>query len=156
MKKYLITFLLFAISGTTIIAQNNQQNRINAEKIAFFTRNLDLSSQEAEAFWPVYNDYSNRKAKITQEINSVLRYAGQNFRNMSEEEMEEYGDRLVRLKLQEAELLVEYHKKFKEVLQVDKVMRLYNTENRFKTYLLEQLKQRRETRQTPQQRRRQF
>jgi len=32
-------------------------NKLESYKIAFITRKLDLSSEEAQKFWPVYNKY---------------------------------------------------------------------------------------------------
>lgn len=43
--------------------RNMQQNRerIEAQKVAFITNKLDLSSAEAEKFWPVYNDFKDEQ-----------------------------------------------------------------------------------------------
>ena len=35
-----------------------------AMKIAYFTENLGLTSQEAEKFWPLYNKYEQDKAEL--------------------------------------------------------------------------------------------
>ena len=37
-------------------AMQGDGEKLTAYKIAFFTRNLDLTPAEAEKFWPVYND----------------------------------------------------------------------------------------------------
>ena len=41
----------------------NFQDRIKAQKIAFFTEKIQLTVQEAERFWPVYNEFENDKNK---------------------------------------------------------------------------------------------
>lgn len=59
MKKYLlITFLL--LSGfTQLKAQEDpeENSKIEALKIAFISKKLDLTPDEAQKFWPVYNQY---------------------------------------------------------------------------------------------------
>jgi hypothetical protein len=62
---------------------------------------------------------------------------------MSEQEKTESADRIVRIITEDAELSSEFHIKFGEVLGDARVLRLYQTEEQFKNYLLRQLQQRR-------------
>jgi len=39
--------------------------KLNAYKIAFFTKKMDLSSQEAEKFWPLYNEFQDKRSRIS-------------------------------------------------------------------------------------------
>lgn len=64
MKKLLFTIIIIAFAGSPLLGQENQTGRIEAEKIAFFTRRMDLSPEEAKLFWPVYNDFVSRRNKI--------------------------------------------------------------------------------------------
>jgi hypothetical protein len=41
---------------------------------------------------------------------------------------------------QESDLLVEYNKKFKQILSPEKIMKLYQADYDFKTYLLRQIR----------------
>jgi hypothetical protein len=143
MKRFILILLILpTLAGLAMNAQNNQ--RIAAEKVAFFTRRLNLSVEEAEKFWPVYNDYSNRKDKIIQDRNNLMKYAAQNKDNLSAKELDEAGDKVVEYITEEAELTRQYHEKFKEVLAPEKVVQLYYLDQQFKAYLLNQLQQRRQ------------
>lgn len=146
MKKYIVIISLFVIYMGTAMGQENRREVIAAQKVAFFTRQLDLSSEEARFFWPVYDEFSEKRDAIVNQRGEITRGVGRNFRNMSEKELEEAGDKIIELDLEEARLKSEYHKKFKEVLPPSKVVRLYNAENGFKNYLLQQLRSRREDR----------
>ncbi|HCC71732.1 MAG TPA: hypothetical protein DEQ09_11350 [Bacteroidales bacterium] len=152
MKKYCLLIIIFVFSLATATAQENRREVIAAQKVAYFTRQLSLSPQEARLFWPVYDEFTAKRDKIVEQRNTITRNVGKNFRNMSEKELEEAGDELIRLNLQEAELKAEYHNKFKEVLTPSKVVRLYHAENGFKNYLLNQLRSRRENMQANQRR----
>lgn len=55
MKRFLLlTVLVFAV--LFVPAQNG--NRLEALKIAYITNKLNLSPEEAQKFWPIYNSYS--------------------------------------------------------------------------------------------------
>ena len=45
-------------------AQNPNLEKLNTYKIGFFTKKLNLTSSEAEKFWPVYNEYQKQKNQI--------------------------------------------------------------------------------------------
>ena len=55
MKRFLLFIILF-LASFTIRAQNG--NRLEALKIAYITNKLNLSPEEAQKFWPIYNQYS--------------------------------------------------------------------------------------------------
>lgn len=141
MKRFYLV-LVFALCLSSLFAQERRREVIEAQKVAFFTRMLDLSPEEARLFWPVYDAYTAKRNKIVEQRNNISQEVGANFRTMTEKELEEAGDELVRLDLLEAGLKAEYHDKFKEALSPSKVVRLYYTENRFKNYLLNQLRSR--------------
>jgi hypothetical protein len=147
---FLIGLTVFPLMQVT--AQNPNIDKLNAYKIAFFTKRLNLTSQEAEKFWPVYNDYQNKRNLIQNERQFLNRNINQNELNMSEKEMIEAGDKHVALQVQEAALSQEYHKKFKEVLSPVKIIRLYQAENQYRMQLLNELKDRQSLRNNPQQR----
>ena len=142
MKRGIIVLLILA--GITISeadAQNQGREKLDAYKIAFFTKRLNLTPQEAEKFWPVYNEFQNKRNSIQTERMQLNRNVNQNELNMSEKDMIEAGDKLISLQMQEANLAMEYHKKFKEILSPVKVIRLYQAENQYRLQLLNELKQ---------------
>ena len=65
----------------------------------------------------------------------------QDQRTLSDNDIEKLGDEYVASVIEEAELLQTYHARFKEILPIRKVMRVYNTEIQFKNYLLRQIQQ---------------
>ena len=62
MKKYIILFFVIFISFSWVKAQDGSETRgekVEALKIAFITQKLQLTPDEAQKFWPVYNQYEN-------------------------------------------------------------------------------------------------
>jgi hypothetical protein len=143
MKRGMLVLLFLAmVPVLRLSAQNPNRERLNDYKIAFFTKRLNLTSQEAERFWPVYNEFQNKKISIQQERGSLNRTVNQNSANMSEKELTEAGDKIISLQMNEANLALEFHKKFKEILPPLKVVRLYQAENQYRLTLLNELQDR--------------
>ena len=141
MKKVIIILAALAVLPLSMVtAQNPNREKLNAYKIAFFTRRMNLTSQEAEKFWPVYNEFQDKRNAIQIERQTLNRNFNQNELNMTEKELIEAGDKTIELQVQEASLAQAYHKKFKEILSPVKVIRLYQAENQYRLLLLNELK----------------
>ncbi len=142
-RSILLIILLAActVPGNTQGVPGRTQERFNAQRIAFFTERLRLTPEEAKEFWPVYNEYQDEKNKVIEKRRELTRHLIQNQQTLSDREIEEAGDKYVATVIEEAELLTAYHARFKEVLPIRKVPRIYHTENQFKNYLLRQIQQ---------------
>jgi len=143
-KRIKIALPIFILALLIFFAcKNNQQKSeemLKAEKIAFFTEKLNLTPQEAESFWPVYNEYWERKNQIIDNKRTAMKYCSKNIDTMNDEEIVKYADMYVNFQKQESELLLEFNEKFKKVLPPQKVLKLYQTDYDFKMYLLHQIK----------------
>jgi hypothetical protein len=152
MKKTLINngllLILTAVLTPGIFAQTRPQleERLQAQKTAFFTERMELTVKDAEKFWPVYNDYSSRKEKISLESSTTLRYFHRNAANLSEQETKDLLDKYTGYQQQDHELFMEYDKKFREILSPSKILKLYSAELQFRQHLLEQLRDQRQER----------
>jgi hypothetical protein len=153
MKRAMIILLVLAgFPFLQATAQNPNLEKLNAYKIAFFTRRLNLTSQEAEKFWPVYNEFQDKRNAIQIERQTWNRNINQNELNMSDKEIIEAGDKHVALQVQEAALTQEYHKRFREILSPVKIIKLYQAENQYRLQLLNELKDKQPLRNNLQQR----
>ncbi|HWB24287.1 MAG TPA: hypothetical protein VG738_02355 [Chitinophagaceae bacterium] len=60
MKKiYLAIFFLLSCTYICVGQPGAGRQKVEAIKIAYITKELNLSPAEAQRFWPVYNSYSN-------------------------------------------------------------------------------------------------
>lgn len=117
--------------------------KIQAEKIAFFTEKMNITPSEATVFWPMYNEYQEKKHEINKRKNSVLTYYKTNQENLNEPEIKRLTDRYVSYQQEEAKLLETYTSRFKEILPIEKVLQIYITEAEFRKYLIEQIRKKR-------------
>jgi hypothetical protein len=132
------------LPGTKIQSQTSQEERrdnLQQQKVSFFTENLQLTPDESARFWPVYNDYQNRRDRIIRDRNTLLKYYESNKNNMAEDEAGELITKYIGFQKEETTLLESYTKKFEEFLPAKKVMRIYICELDFKKWLLLNLRQ---------------
>lgn len=143
----LASFLLFNLSSVAQEPIGKQPNtekqkrheKIKAMKVAYITTKLELTSGEAEKFWPVYNEFS----KKTHEQESIRR------KKMKENKGKELSDKeineLIKLNFDTEQKVLDlkraYDSKFKAVLSVKKVGKLYIAEKEFKREMLKKMKE---------------
>ena len=62
MKQFVLILIIFIGGSSFAHAQDDEGKRgerIQALKIAFITQKLNLTTDEAQKFWPVYSQYEN-------------------------------------------------------------------------------------------------
>ena len=126
MKKYLL-ILLMAV-GSLLSAKAQDGERLQALKIAYLTKKLDLSPDEAQRFWPIYNKYTSDIRSIRQE---------QKEKNLSEIDVEE---KILGVRKK-------YNGEFSKALNPDKVNTLFKSEKDFGAIIQRELQERRLNRQ---------
>ena len=68
MKKILLYTLFFLNISYFCFGQNeNKKDRVESIQIAFLTKELSLTPEEAQKFWPIYNDYKGELAQARKE-----------------------------------------------------------------------------------------
>lgn len=124
MKKNSILFLVFFLNLSYICFAQPQDRGSKAEavQIAYLTKELDLSPEEAQKFWPVFNNYK-------QEIVQTRRGSGND-----QIEMEE---RIVGIRKK-------YKPEFRKVLgNEQRVNKLFQADKNFRDMLRKELMERR-------------
>ncbi len=142
MKKiFTITILsLFTLSLFSQGISNDRLSKIKAQKIAFITEKLDLTPEEAQVFWPIYNELAQKKEALNKRRKDIAYELNSNWDTYTDKEKEALADEFVGLKLKDANLDIEYHDRFKKVLSIEKVLKLYQAEIAFKNYLLKRIR----------------
>ncbi|MCK5136525.1 MAG: hypothetical protein KAR19_12105 [Bacteroidales bacterium] len=137
-----ITLLVLSTWTAQLSAQSEEQiKRFNEEREIFYTEKLELTEKESEAFWPIYNDFHNRKMKLMKDERNTFRYCHKNADNLTDEEFLETLEKVRKLKDDQHKLEQEYyHNRFLEALPPRKVMLLYKVEWDFRGYLIRQLR----------------
>jgi hypothetical protein len=114
--------------------------KIKAEKIAFITAEIGLTVKEAQAFWPVYNEFTDKMDALFKEEHKITKEIKKNSATLSDKDLEAKLDRLVEIREDRSKLEQTYHEKFKDVLPVKKVALLYQADREFRKHLLQKYK----------------
>ena len=145
MKTTLLFITLFLISISSIAQPNN--NRIKSLKIAFITEKLNLTANEAQQFWPVYNDFEETMSKIKfEDLRRIRHEIKQNYETLSDAKANELLDRLIKAENELHNAKIEFTEKLKKNLSPQKIILLKVTEEEFNRKILEEMKKRRQGR----------
>ncbi len=132
--------LIFCNSNDVKAQPEERMQRFKDEKIKFFNERLALSDDQAEKFWPVYEDLHNRNMKINDDERSLLTYYMSNFEAMSEKEVDETISKFMAFQDQRQALSSKYHEEFIKIIGKKKTMQMYALEREFRVYLIETFK----------------
>lgn len=120
------------------------RDRVESFKVGFFTERLNLTTEEAKGFWPVYNKYQDELEVLRKSRRENLVNAKMNIDEMDNKDIEKAVDNELAFRQNELDLLKKYHPQFKQVLPIRKVAKLYKAEEEFKHKLIEMIQDRKE------------
>ena len=143
MKNLLIILLLFA---GTIQAQRPGNDQIQALKTAHITQALNLTSEEAEKFWPIYNKHEERIRELKQSERQMIRRMESDLEGMSEKEADELLVRSIDHKKQMLAQFESLMSELKGVISNKKILLLQKAEEDFKRMLLRRMNERKKNR----------
>jgi len=142
MKNILIIALLFS---TTLYAQSG--DRIKAFKTAHITTALNLTSSEAEKFWPVYNAYEEETAALRKkERQEIFQIVKGDMDGVTDAQANTLIEKALQMKATEVQMHREFVTALRDVLPARKILKLHRAEEEFKKILLERMKNRRNRR----------
>ena len=144
MKKLTILIYLVFISiplSAQPTGRKEMKEKIKTMKIAFITEKLDLSSSEAEKFWPIYNAFDKAQMKLRHEKLRAIK-------NELKDQIDTITDEVALIKLNEllaaeAELNAlkqTFHVKLKNVISSKKILLLKISEEGFNRQMMKRLR----------------
>jgi Spy/CpxP family protein refolding chaperone len=141
MKSKIITILVFLFSIISIAQPNKEKiEKVKALKVAYITKELSLTSAEAEKFWPVYNAYDEKQFELrhTKMRTIMMKYKGDGIDKLNDKEaaiilseMESIDEDLIALRKK-------FTKDAKEIIGAKKVLLLKKVEEDFTRTLFKQ------------------
>ena len=109
--------------------------KVRADKKLLVAANMNLTEQEAAAFWPVYESYQKEWDGMNGQIkDTIKRYAdAYNAGTVSDETAKSLLDEVLATEAAELALKKSYLPKFGKVLPAAKVARYYQIENKIRS-----------------------
>lgn len=110
--------------------------KIDNAKIAFITEKLSLTPDQAQRFWPVYNEHKSKRSALKHKARS---HRDDNLNTMSDEQIRASLESRLAYRERELELDSEYMNRYLRVISPKQLALLYRAEREFTKMLLERL-----------------
>lgn len=142
-SRIVVTIAALLVAGTVALAQNapgDWRSRIRSERVAFLTTEMGLTPEEAQAFWPLYNQAEAEEAKAFEAVMKAFRDLDMAVRQKKSESeiarlLKEYTDAVSVPQSIDAKYLSRYEK----VLPAEKVAKLFIAEEMFRNNQIHRL-----------------
>ena len=147
MKRFFLIVLVACLWQAVAWAQADPdeiRDRVNANRVAVYTNVLRLTSEEAQGFWPIFNEYQENKEKVQQQMKPSKQVDV-----MSDAEVEEYVKKHIELKQRELDLEKDLIQKLRKVISMRKIAKIPEAERVFRRSILEKVQERRNERAQP-------
>lgn len=116
-----------------------KRKKIEAIKVAFITEQINLTIEESQSFWPVYNQMSDKEHDLRKAQRDA--FGGlKDFENASDKEVEKAIMELANLSVDIEELRQSYLPKFIDIIGAKKTAKLMKAEKEFGKRLMERMK----------------
>jgi archaellum biogenesis ATPase FlaH len=137
-----VVFMACLLAGMAINGQHRPDgDKIKALKVAFLTEKLNLSSKEAQSFWPVYNEYEQEREALRQKERVQIREKIRNADALSEKEASDLLSQYISFEEEEEVLEQNFLKKMVKLISAKKTLVLLRSEEEFKRQLIRQYRQ---------------
>jgi hypothetical protein len=149
MMKKLLILLVLATNVCIGFAQPPQKDKhedfeiYKAKRVSFMTEKLELTPQEAQKFWPLYNEFDQKRGEYHQKRRELEDQVRDRYDSLTEKDFKRLNAEIVDLYLQEANLVKTYNDQFLTVLPVKKVILVGPTENEFRFKMIREYRQKR-------------
>lgn len=146
MKKFILLVLLLITSFS--YSQNGRKlERIKALRIAYISNKLDLTTEEAQKFWPVFNTFDTKQFDLRLKKKQLMfKLKPENSSSISDKEMSnllnESEDLDNEIQLNRRTFI----KNLQGIISAQKILILKQLEDDFKNEILKQIKNRRQNR----------
>ena len=146
MKKRLFTLAIALLAITVSMAQEHNgpkekrpfsPEEFKARQRAFITERAALTTEEADAFFPLFFELQKKKFEIEHDVRKDARKP--QGEKMDEEECREFVYRMADTKIEIARLEREYTDKYLNVISACKLQKVLHAEGAFQRHLMKEM-----------------
>ncbi len=148
--KRIFYFLIASWACLTLQAQDaedsqpqngNAREKIKAARIGLITQRLSLTPDQAEKFWPIYNEYTQKRTDLRKQYKFEEKNINPN--NPDPKQQSALVDLGLKVKQDELNLDKEYSGKLMGVISAQQMLSLRQAERDFRSILINMLNNRR-------------
>lgn len=153
MKKQLLhcLMMLMAVAISPIaIAQDDdgppipeeRMQEIKAQKSAYLTQKMALTPEEAQRFWPIYNQMDEELGKARREHMEFKRTLRQKEESMTEKEASEFLDREIAMREKDLQVRKKYDPQLRKAIGAQKLVQMHKAERDFHREVMKRFRDR--------------
>lgn len=140
MKKLNLLLIALVLSITVNAQDFNDYLEVSrevlkTEKKALIADLMKFTSEESQAFWPIYNEYEDKKYTVNTRYFNLIQKFADNFETMSAEVATEVINESLSLDLELLKLKKTYAKKFMKILTPQRTLTYLQAENKIKAMI---------------------
>ena len=128
----------------SFLVREKRKAKMKEMKKAFIKTELDLTEEEEKVFWPIYDEYENKRDALRKEHRSLRKqFKGKSLDELSEAEAEDMLTKEMEFREKRLALDKDFEQELKSNLSAKKIILLHIAERKFKKQLLDRMKGRR-------------
>ncbi|MCR5561026.1 MAG: hypothetical protein K6F58_04320 [Bacteroidales bacterium] len=135
MKKFATVLLALAVSFSAMAqkpGKGTDHERFEAEKVAYITQQLSLTVEEAQAFWPVYNQAKQEERESRAVVRDAKKALREAFKEgKSDEEIRPLLDAYMKARAEKRDPMAEHSADFVKAVGETKTAKFYLAEDGF-------------------------
>ena len=147
MKTKILFPIIFLLVASLSFSQGFKEKRekVKALKVAYITEQLELTTDEAQKFWPIYNAFDDNQAELRHEkMRSILdRFKPGNVEKLSEKDASNSLAQMEKIEEDLFNLKKKFIKDLQGVISAKKIIKLKKAEEDFNRELLKQMREKR-------------
>lgn len=136
------TLLILAFITITFNTFAQRKERVKALKVAFITEKLELTSSEAQKFWPVYNAIEDEKETLRKQTQKLRKSV--DFESLTDSEANSVIESMLDLENKKHQLQIRQVNDLRKVIPAKKVILLRVVEEQFNKRMLQEIRKRRQ------------
>ena len=140
MMKTFLTLILTGLISLSMAQPPQDGSRLESAKIGLITQRLNLSSDQAQQFWPLYNELNQKKKDL--KVERAKAAMDLQLSSISDERARELIGLNLDIKQRDLDLEKEYMAKFQKVLSPKQTLQLIKVEEDFRKMLLQKFRER--------------
>ena len=147
MKTKILFPIIFLLVTSLSFSQGFKEKRekVKALKVAYITEQLELTTDEAQKFWPIYNAFDENQSELRHEkMRAILdRFKPGNVEKLSEKDASNSLAQMEKIEEDLFNLKKKFIKDLQGVISAKKIIKLKKAEEDFNRELLKQMREKR-------------
>lgn len=155
-RNILLTFFLCGMAFIAVAQEDEDlqqqqtvdqkgREKLEAARIALITNRLGLTPEQAEKFWPIYREFTQKRQEYRQEFRQQQKTIDPN--NPDPKKQQELVNLGIQLKQKDLDLEKEYSSRILQVINAKQLLNLRTAEQDFRKMIIDQLQRRRDIQQ---------